>query len=168
MAVVAVVAVPPLGVDAVAAPPVVAQMAAAMVGAMAMATVVATSAVVRAHPTLVSHARTPVTRKIARHAAHKPHARHGRRVIPWVVTRSPDLTPAWKPRTAIAVSHVVTLTTSNPQATPRRASRRQASPRAIAATSVAHARAVAVAADAAVLEAVVVSAVPAVIDRVTS
>ena len=102
---------------AVAVGQAVAATAVAVVTAVIMA--VATSGAARAHQTRVSHGKTRVTHRAANREMHrrKRHVCHVKRNA----TRNRDLIRAWRRKTVTAASPAVTLTTSNPPATPHRA-----------------------------------------------
>lgn len=103
-----------------AAAVVAAQQAAAMVAAIPVTAVAAVLEEAPAPLTRVSHVKTPVTARVA--ASH--HARRSRRAT---VMSSNARTHA-VPATIQGASHAMTLTTSNPPATPPQASRHRASP----------------------------------------
>lgn len=145
MVVVAAAVAPMQAVDAAAALRVVAPTAAVMVVPATEAALEATSGVVPEHLTLASPARTRAIRKAGSHAAL---SRLVRRVI-YNAMPSPGSIPAWKPRTATAVSRAVILTTSNPPAMRRPASPHPGNPLATATISVAPAQAVEAVVDAA-------------------
>ena len=103
-----------------AAAVVAAQQAAAMVAAIPVTAVAAVLEEAPVPLTRVSHVKTPVTARVA--ASHR--ARRSRRAT---VTSSNARTHA-VPATIQGASHAMTLTTSNPPATPPQASRHRASP----------------------------------------
>ena len=147
---------------AVAVGQAVAATAVVVVTAVIMA--VATSGAARAHQTRVSHGKTRVTHRAANREMHrrKHHVRHVKRNA----TRNRDLIRAWRRKTATEASPAVTLTTSNPPATPHRAFLPRVSQQVTATIFAVRAVAVAAVVDAAmVAQMVAVNAAQAVTDR---